>query len=102
MTASEARWRGRWPSVRQTEQNEQCFGQPRTVCTEAHIYCPRGIKSQRALRKLEASTRPPKYMDCGAPLAQSANAVAQTTSPSPLTTACAPPRRCASSEYMVA
>ena len=26
-----------WPSVRHTEQNEQCFGQPRTVCTEAHM-----------------------------------------------------------------
>ena len=25
------RARGRWPSVRHTEQNEQCFGQPRTV-----------------------------------------------------------------------
>ena len=28
---------GCWPSVRHTEQNEQCFGQPRTVCTEAHM-----------------------------------------------------------------
>src|SRR5487761_123070 len=37
-------------------------------------------------------------MDCGVPLAQSASAVAQTTSPSPLTTACAPPRRSASAE----
>ena len=32
-----ARLRGSWPSVRQTEQNEQCFGQPRTVCTDAHM-----------------------------------------------------------------
>ena len=29
--------RGFWPSVRHTEQNEQCFGQPRTVCTDAHM-----------------------------------------------------------------
>jgi hypothetical protein len=28
---------GCWPSVRQTEQNEQCFGQPRMVWTEAHM-----------------------------------------------------------------
>ncbi len=32
------RCRGSWPSVRHTEQNEQCFGQPRTVCTDAHMY----------------------------------------------------------------
>ena len=32
-----ARCRGSWPSVRHTEQNEQCFGQPRTVCTDAHM-----------------------------------------------------------------
>ena len=31
------RCRGFWPSVRHTEQNEQCFGQPRTVCTEPHM-----------------------------------------------------------------
>ena len=31
------RWRGRWPSVFHTEQNEQCLGQPRTVCTDAHM-----------------------------------------------------------------
>ena len=36
-----ARARGAWPSVRHTEQNEQCFGQPRTVCTDAHMYLPR-------------------------------------------------------------
>ena len=38
MTPSLVRWRGRWPSVFQTEQNEQCFGHPRTVCTDAHMY----------------------------------------------------------------
>ncbi len=32
------RWRGFCPSVRQTLQKEQCLGQPRMVCTEAHIY----------------------------------------------------------------
>ena len=37
ITASTVRMRGAWPSVRQTEQNEQCLGQPRTVCTEAHM-----------------------------------------------------------------
>ncbi len=37
ITASVARTRGFWPSVRHTEQNEQCFGQPRTVCTEADM-----------------------------------------------------------------
>jgi radical SAM superfamily enzyme YgiQ (UPF0313 family) len=31
------RMRGAWPSVRQTEQNEQCLGQPRTVWTEPHM-----------------------------------------------------------------
>ena len=36
-TVSTLRCRGFWPSVRQTEQNEQCFGQPRTVCTEPHM-----------------------------------------------------------------
>jgi hypothetical protein len=29
--------RGLCPSVRHTEQNEQCFGQPRTVCTVPHM-----------------------------------------------------------------
>src|SRR6058998_882983 len=41
-TASTVRCRGRWPSVFHTEQNEQCFGQPRTVWTDAHMYLPRG------------------------------------------------------------
>jgi hypothetical protein len=36
-TAATRRCRGFWPSVRHTEQNEQCFGQPRTVCTEPHM-----------------------------------------------------------------
>ncbi len=31
------RCRGFCPSVRHTEQNEQCLGQPRTVCTDAHM-----------------------------------------------------------------
>ena len=35
--ALDVRCRGFCPSVRHTEQNEQCFGQPRTVCTEAHM-----------------------------------------------------------------
>ena len=47
-TASTVRWRGSCPSVRQTEQKEQCFGHPRTVWTEAHMYRSRGIKSHRA------------------------------------------------------
>ena len=37
ITASVGAARGFWPSVRHTEQNEQCLGQPRTVCTEAHM-----------------------------------------------------------------
>ena len=37
ITASLPRTRGFCPSVRHTEQNEQCFGQPRTVCTDAHM-----------------------------------------------------------------
>src|SRR6266852_3574259 len=40
ITTSEVRWRGRWPSVRQTEQKEQCLGQPRTVCTDDHMCAP--------------------------------------------------------------
>ena len=36
-TASVVRCRGSCPSVRQTEQNEQCFGHPRTVCTEPNM-----------------------------------------------------------------
>ena len=35
ITSSALRMRGFWPSVRHTEQNEQCLGQPRTVCTDA-------------------------------------------------------------------
>ena len=31
------RWRGFCPSVRHTEQKEQCLEHPRTVCTEAHM-----------------------------------------------------------------
>ena len=37
ITGSLGRCLGFWPSVRQTEQNEQCLEQPRTVCTDAHI-----------------------------------------------------------------
>ena len=36
-TASTFRWRGSCPSVLHTEQKEQCFGQPRTVWTDAHM-----------------------------------------------------------------
>ena len=36
-TGFTGRCRGFCPSVRHTEQNEQCLGQPRTVCTDAHM-----------------------------------------------------------------
>ena len=60
-TASTPRWRGSWPSVLHTEQNEQCFGQPRTVCTDAHMYRSGGSRSQRARRKWSASIFPPSW-----------------------------------------
>ncbi len=66
-TSSTPRWRGFWPSVRHTEQNEQCFGQPRTVCTEPHMYLSAGSRSQRAGRNASPSMRPPSYSGCGAP-----------------------------------
>jgi hypothetical protein len=60
------RWRGVWPSVRQTEQNEQCFGQPRTVCTDAHMYARRKrVPSTR--HELFASMRPPVVTGRGSP-----------------------------------
>ena len=65
-TASTVRCRGRWPSVFHTEQNEQCFGQPRTVCTDAHMYLSRGISDQRAGLKSPPSTLPPSYIGSGA------------------------------------
>src|SRR6185437_15637169 len=45
--------------VRQTEQNEQCLGQPRTVWTEAHIYLSRGARSQRAGMNWSPEILPP-------------------------------------------
>src|SRR6478672_1221879 len=97
MTASTPRCRGRCPSVFQTEQNEQCFGQPRTVCTDAHMYLSRGTSDQRAGLKSPPSTLPPSYIGNGAFRAQSAITWAQITSPSPLTTECASPSSAASS-----
>src|ERR1035441_9778398 len=61
ITLWKRRWRGLCPSVRHTLQNEQCFGHPRMVCTEAHIYLSRGIRSQRAARNSLPSMRPPSY-----------------------------------------
>ena len=58
--------RGAWPSVRHTEQNEQCFGQPRTVCTDAHMYLPRWIRSHRAWTIWSPGTRPASYIRSGA------------------------------------
>ena len=97
ITASTVRCRGRWPSVFHTEQNEQCFGQPRTVCTDAHMYLPGGISDQRAGLKSPPSTLPPSYIGSGAPLTQSSMTCAHTRSPSPLTMACASPSASASS-----
>jgi hypothetical protein len=48
----------RWPSVRHTEQNEQCFGQPRTVCTDAHMYRFGGSRSHLAALNESPPTRP--------------------------------------------
>src|SRR3978361_1593885 len=58
ITASTVRCLGRCPSVFHTEQNEQCFGQPRTVCTDAHMYLPGGISDQRAGLKSPPPTLP--------------------------------------------
>ncbi len=77
-TASTPRCRGFWPSVRQTEQNEQCFGQPRTVCTEPHMYLSGCSRSQRAGTNESPETRPPSYTRRGVPASQSASTVAHT------------------------
>ena len=45
--------------MRQTLQKEQCLGQPRKVCTEAHMYFCGSIRSQRAGRNSLPSMRPP-------------------------------------------
>ena len=83
-TLSTPRCRGFCPSVRHTEQNEQCFGHPRTVCTEPHMYRPSGSRSQRAGTKLSASTRPPSYCRLQRALrAHVSSTSGQTTSPSP-------------------
>ena len=98
-----ARCRGFWPSVRQTEQNEQCFGQPRTVCTEPHMYRP--SRQQVPARRheavgVDASALVGPLQRAAAPRARAR--AARSTSPSPRTTACAPPSSCASSGYSVA
>src|SRR5260370_1294701 len=95
-TGSTARCRGRWPSVFHTEQNEQCFGQPRTVWTDAHMYLPFGSRGQRAGLKSPPSTLPPSYIGSGGPAAQSATTFAHTRSPSPFPTARAAPPHAAS------
>ena len=89
---SEARWRGFWPSVRQTEQNEQCLGQPRTVCTEAIMYAIGG-KKLPPRREEESGIDPSALVDA---LERPARAVLESLphrrSPSPRTTAEAAPR----------
>ena len=78
-TVVDAALRGFWPSVRHTEQNEQCFGQPRTVCTERpHVACPVGSRSQRAGRNASPSIAAALVAArCGVPAAQSASTDAQ-------------------------
>ena len=66
-TSSTVRCRGFWPSVRHTEQKEQCFGQPRIVCTEPHMYLSAGSRSHRAERKAPPSMRPPSYNGSSVP-----------------------------------
>src|SRR3954462_7579442 len=90
-TESVVRCRGFCPSVFHTEQNEQCLGQPRTVCTEAHMYLFGGSSDQRAGWNSPPSPLPPSYIASGVLATQSLITCDHTRSPSPLTTAWAPP-----------
>ena len=77
ITGANGRWRGLCPSVRHTEQNEQCLGHPRVVCTDPHMYLPSGRRSPPRLRKL-VRLQPPSLVN---PLDPAVHAITQRLTP---------------------